>query len=63
MIFREKLTNASDIELEFYLKGYREFNCIGMKCQKCIFWDEIGNCRFVLANREYSRRKTKEKTK
>lgn len=57
MTFKEKLIHATDIELEFYCKGYWQFNCIGIKCTNCLFWDETGCCSFVLANREYSRRK------
>ena len=57
MTFKEKITYATDVELEFYLNVYRHFNCDGIKCDGCIFSDEKGFCCFVSVSREYNRRK------
>lgn len=57
MTFKEKTINATDIELEVYMSLYRHFNCCGIKCDNCLFSDETGFCCFMLAAREYNRRK------
>lgn len=57
MTIKEKITHATDAELEFYLSGYGNFICNGIKCDDCLFADETGFCCFVLASIEYDRRK------